>query len=50
MVNVFIQSFVSPFLQPVNTKRYSEYLKIVEKPMDLKTMKQNLVNGYVTKV
>ena len=47
MVNVFIQSFVSPFLQPVDKKEYPDYSEVVKKPMDLTTVKKNLVNGYV---
>ena len=40
---------MSPFLQPVNTKQYPDYVEEVEQPMDLLTVKKNLVNGYVTK-
>ena len=41
---------MSDFLQPVNTEEYTGYLKVVKKPMDLKTVKQNLVNGFVKNV
>jgi len=37
-----------PFRQPVDTKQYPEYIRFVEKPMDLSTIRKKLYCGEYT--
>ncbi len=35
-----------PFLEPVDHTMYSDYLVVVKRPMDLRTLKESLVSGF----